>query len=103
MIAQCLSNHLSYKWCGYCRNSGHTMAEHNATHCCWVYPTIQCDCPTSCFNCRAHKLDTKGHYAFNNTCPLKKNMRQHTSAPVAASTPAIAPLTTPTAPPPSTL
>jgi len=85
------------------------MAKHKATHCHCPHPTILCDCPTSCFNCRAHKLDPKGHYAFNDTCLLKKNMHRHTSAPTTpahmpvnptAPGPLLAALTTP---PPSTL
>ncbi len=109
--AQCPSNCPLYKQCGYCGNSGHTMAKHKATHCCHPHPTILCDCPATCFNCRAHKLNDKGHYAFNDMCPLKKNMCCHTSAPALAPTPTpinatlttIIPTGTTTPPPPSTV
>lgn len=65
----------TYKWCGFCGKPGHLQTEHNAKHCGKQHPTLGCNCDATCFNCFYCNLPIKSHYAFNDTCPLKKNMR----------------------------
>jgi len=69
-----------------------------------MHPTITCDCPATCFNCFFASKDNKGHYAFNDACPLKKNMRRYGSEPTmqtAMPAPEAAPVAI--APPPASL
>ncbi len=70
-----------YKRCGICGIPGHTQAEHTAKHCRRLHLMLLCDCAPSCFNCTYRKLPAKGHYAFGDNCPLKKNMRRYASEP----------------------
>ncbi len=83
-----------YKRCGICGIPGHTQAEHTAKHCHCLHPTLKCNCDLMCFNCTYCKLPTKGHYAFGDDCPLKKNMQRFASEP-GPTRPQPAPRTTP--------
>ncbi len=76
-----------YLCCGICSKTRHTQATHNAGHCGKLHPTITCDCPTKCFNYFFNSKDDKGHYAFSDTCPLKKNIRRYGSKSAASTIP----------------
>jgi hypothetical protein len=82
--------------CGLCGILGHTQTQHG-TKCLnrAQHKTPLCDCPPKCFNCVRAKLNPLGHWAIDDTCPLKK----YTSR----TTPGLSQTTASTKPMPPTL
>ncbi len=78
----------TYTRCGLCGRTGHVADQHHLPGNCRVHNTIRCNCPATCFNCLHAKKPAAGHYAMDDGCPLKKNMRH----PIGTAPPTRAPL-----------